>query len=1175
MTRSQKQPGVRSKRLSPRDGFALIVTVAVLVLLSLVAIGLLTLSTLTVRSTSIGGAQAEARANARLALMLAIGDLQKAAGPDQRITAPADMASSERGFRLKAGESPVNNLALDATTKGLSVVQPGTRYWTGVFSNRDTPELVYEKTPAPRIERWLVSGYRDPKAEESAITPALPACTVGPNGGVPDPAQAAVLVGPRSTGSGPGAQERYVAAPLVEMNAGARTGLRGAFAYWVGDEGVKARINMPQRIDEAGNYTSLPPQRRGWEAVDGFADYPSPAGDDDQVLARAITLPTADLLIPSLAAGNPSPRQSVFHSATTESRGLIVDTLDGGTRVDLTSAFSDGLPSKAPPDAYDNFPVSGGRVVPEKTFPGLRHLTWDHLARFHNLRGEISGDTLEVSGRTSDDTASIAPIVTDFRILMGVRLEAIEQRGRPTNRYHPHPCGKIAIAIANPYSLPLEWDREIEFEIKNQTPPGNRPSRIWQIDDEAVYIPSDGSADRPGREAAVFNQAVFRIGPGRLDPGEARAYTHAGKVSRPSGVANRRQVVELAPFTGSAPFDFNNCLEMTTSAQITLPKTMDVRESWQTTLVMLEMRLGGSRGRYSWLRRIERFELDNGYFAPNQRTFNSRNVAGLTGPVPLMLYSFQISQPGTNYLSLMPRGYEGGQRGSTLRTFADFNLRATNFHKPITSYNPPPFFMESNDSAALLPFRSPGGDTGTGFTRNLAVDPLYWGRSGESGSTRTVLFSVPREIASLAQFQHADLTNDDKSISIVHQPGNAFGNSYATPFVRRDVTQQRRVDYEIIGSPNRSGARQFRRNYYDVSHILNNCLWDRYFLSTIPPDSTLPANPNFVPATGGGTSDVNDAVEAAGGLMLNGAFNVNSTEEDAWTAFLASARHLAHPADEEGATEAAFPRSLEQPEAHILPATGTGNDSYAGYRRLTDDEIANLAAEIVRQVRLRGPFVSLSHFVNRALAPLTEERELTRAGALQVALDESGVNISHDGSLNGFARLSPTEERVTFAAKRGAPRADVDGGDLADRPRDANPRQPDWARTSRDNNFGSVASILADREMLLDDEFKREQGYRSTGIPGWVTQADVLQVIGPAISARSDTFRIRACGEARDPAGNVLATAWCEAIVQRQPYFVDRSNSPHERGNSLTRTNRTYGRRFELVSFRWLSAEEI
>jgi hypothetical protein len=1163
-----------------KRGFALIVTISLMVLLTIIAVGLLSLSAIELRLSSGSKAQSIARANARMALLIALGDLQRAAGPDQRVTATADIAAADDGTSADAGQAPENALALDGSRKGLSSVQPGTRYWTGVFTNRDDPKSIYKKTPAARIVRWLVSGAQDPDATGTLeITPASQACAVGTDGTVQDPTKAAVLVGPNTVGTGPDSPNQYVAVPMVQINSRADSSAnskpQGRFAYWVGDEGVKARINMERTNEDSESYGSLVAQRRGWETVEGFADYPPPASNAAHNLPAIVTVPTAELLIPSLGSGSPSPQQSVFHSATTESRGLLVDTLDGGTRVDLTAAFSQGLPTRKPADVFDNYPVADGRVIPSQAFSRLRHLKWNHLEKFFKLGTENSSATLLVTSCSGPDTAAIAPIVTDFRILMGVRMESAGRGSRPTGNYKVFPCGKIAIAIANPYPLPLEWKDDLEFEIKNQTPPGNRPSRIWQLNSTCVYIPKDGTIDRPGRESAVFNQTVFRIKHDRLEPGEARAYTQSGKVIRKYRTANSRQIVDMAPFSGSAPFDFNNCVEMTTPTEITLPKALDVRESWQTTLVMLEMRLAGSRGRYKWLRRIERFELDNGYFYPNQRTFDSSTTRRMRGPVPLMLYSFQISQPGMDYLSLMPRGYEMGQRASTLRTFADFNLQATNISKPITSYNPPPYFMESNDSKALLPFRPPGGDTGRGFTRNLAVSPLHWGRSSKSGSDKTVLFSIPRQFSSLAQFQHADLTNDDRSISIGHQPGNAFANSYATPFVKRSATYQRRVDYEIIGSPNHSGANQTRRNYYDISHILNSCLWDRYFFSTIPYGGGLPENPTLVAVPGAGKADLDDPSKVAGKLMINGAFNINSTDKNAWKAFLASAKHFKHQADTGASAEAAFPRSLEQPDSFAIPPSGQDNDSFSGYRRLTDKELDDLATELVRQVRLRGPFVSLSHFVNRALADINDERELTRCGALQFALDESGINISHDGKRNGFQGISSRKDRVTLAAKQGAPRADLDGGDLSDRPRDADSKNPDWAKTSRDNNFGAVASILADREMLTNRRMKSEQGYRSTGIPGWVTQADVLQVIGPAISARSDTFRIRAIGEACDVDGKVIATAYCEAIVQRQPSFVDPVNRPYDRIGALNRTNTTYGRRFEIVSFRWLSPNEI
>lgn len=78
-----------------------------------------------------------------------------------------------------------------------------------------------------------------------------------------------------------------------------------------------------------------------------------------------------------------------------------------------------------------------------------------------------------------------------------------------------------------------------------------------------------------------------------------------------------------------------------------------------------------------------------------------------------------------------------------------------------------------------------------------------------------------------------------------------------------------------------------------------------------------------------------------------------------------------------------------------------------------------------------------------------------------------------------------------------------------------------------------------------------------TGSPNF---SQLMTVLGPLLTVRSDTFRIRAYGDALNPAdpAKTEATAYCEAIVQRTPDPMP-----------------GFGRRFVVTGFRWLGPDDI
>ncbi|HEY9249301.1 MAG TPA: hypothetical protein VIO38_09230, partial [Rariglobus sp.] len=219
-----------------------------------------------------------------------------------------------------------------------------------------------------------------------------------------------------------------------------------------------------------------------------------------------------------------------------------------------------------------------------------------------------------------------------------------------------------------------------------------------------------------------------------------------------------------------------------------------------------------------------------------------------------------------------------------------------------------------------------------------------------------------------------------------------------------------------------------------------------------------------------------------------------------------------------------------------LPTGVAGIDAtYDGYRGLTDGQIETLAAAIVAQVKARGPFLSLSQFVNRRLTPAATFGDAVGdtgiAGAIQRAIDSTDINLP----LLKAATLAKAGSDVVYVEDSLMPTGDTSG-----------------------------------------------LGYYQ-GAPGWLTQADVLESLAPVLAARSDTFVIRTYGEVLDPVNSaaapaapiVLARSWCEAVVQRMPEYVDNSVRATVSPANAGATNRSFGRRFRVVSFRWLSPDDI
>ena len=258
-------------RFGGNRGFALVATLSLMILLTVIAVGLLSLSSVSIRSSSRGSAQQQAQANARLALMLALGELQRELGPDQRVSASG-------GQQLKESD------------------MSGGNHWTGVY---DSWSAGSEERPAPIFRRWLISG------DESVVTnPAIP------------------------QNSAPASQKVSLVAADTDHNA-VEAGLidlpNGGCAWWVGDQNMKAKLGGAVEPATERELASARMQSAPRAAHEVFLGSTVTAADS--VLDRLITVKSADLIA--------KPATPVFHDVTTASLGLLTNVRDGGFRKDL------------------------------------------------------------------------------------------------------------------------------------------------------------------------------------------------------------------------------------------------------------------------------------------------------------------------------------------------------------------------------------------------------------------------------------------------------------------------------------------------------------------------------------------------------------------------------------------------------------------------------------------------------------------------------------------------------------------------------------------------------------------------------------------------------------------------------------------------------------------------
>lgn len=1190
-------------------GFSLVITITLMVLLSLIAVGLLSLSSVTLRSSANELDRYEARANARLALQMALGQLQATMGVDQAVTASAETLHP-------APQQP----HLLGSWRSWS--------WDPILE-RQAPDYQAEKRQ--RFQGWLASQRQAPGAAPNIDYPTAPPL----NATVP-------LVSQGSFGTVSGQ------APLVgELVPVSRDGsvTSGNLAWTVLPEDTKARINLHRDDSRPSDNRHLAasltfPERFAQEPFD-LAGY-QPA--TEQEWTRLISDKSLDAAVGS--GGAASLAKEHFFNFTTYSRGVLSDVSEGGLKQDLTTILENEL-------------LDGTRVYSRSDTPfGVADPHWSYLSDYYNQYQQFQGastNPIDVTANippqnrlnvndSSPASLTLKPVVAKLQILFSMvsHLNSSLDLNGTTAGYNAEDPGYAGqhlrpwlvfepiVTLWNPYSVPIEFDGlaigldkiPVAFRFAKDT-----GGRAGQAD---LRAPDPQNGNRNNRSFWPLSQFVwggskddaitnfsFNIRGGTMEdgitrdsillqPGENKVFTSlvregtswsqvrnnfsiqsSGTVGSTSNNSKVKNIDFVEGWNTMAGFrldhlarfrDQRNSASLYSFEQraFTAPSSTRIKQDWfhicvlrpQDSIVVKAKLSNNDANTDSEEERRDDFtmlvEMDrtNG-ISTNQilgSSFTVREKDGLReeGAEEIIERTFPV-------ITILQSERDTTRGGKT--PFAVFTMTAKSSNELLSPTkgwlfgNPVLTAYQQDETEAPQPVQSYEFSfrevTSTNSFPMVEIDPQtnrgYFG-SGQgalNGLTAAPMFALPTTpMVSLGQFQAANL------ISGVRPPffNYPFGNSHAHPML----------------APNEA----VNGTFVDHSYLLNQRLWDRFYfsgLSRLGDTDNKAALTNFFARQATltprlqpylqGSSQADELVEElsadpltasremAAYQMLEGPFNIHSTSVNAWKSVLMSAFEVAVPTRDGEQLQVAqatpysrFLPTYSEQLNDLASAAGSGDvggeaiqraERWLGFHKLTEAQVEVLAQEIVAQIRLRcqedrGPFLSFAEFVNRRIGPAGDR--FTNKGVLQTAID-----LANDPQGNS-SQPGIGSQGELFSLEDGVGIQGID------------PR-------------------ILNQEALV--------GNTAEGSPATLLQGDILQHLGSVLTVRSDTFRIRAYGSSVAKNGQEQAEAWCEAIVQRVPEFIDSSQSPGSEVASLNPVNANFGRRFKMVSFRWLARDEV
>ena len=1096
---------------------------------------------------------ATAQGNARLALMLALGELQKHGGPDQRITARAEILDSN-----------------PATPAVDGVGQP---YWTGIWkTNNPNPGAnnQLDSGPSPTLRSWSTS--QGAQWLVSNPTPATPLDPSTWTGAYPS----AVTLAKQQ-----GSDALDVTVPLVNVPG-------GRYGYWVSDEGVKAKVNLIDPTFNSGNAAlsqlhmgssqALPMQTILPMKTPGTDFRATPTAEIGKVLDNASVALLSTIQTP-LALNTYSP------DITTYSYGVLSDVSRGGLKKDLTAALEDKTNFNTFADTYGNGDRSlyrSGLNVPNDG------PLWYSLFYHYNTYKSVMPTPPGLASNANDAPTSSINIASPPYSLTprGYKIN-YPSSATPTFLNGPLPvviAYRVDIAIASFFdTTDGKWKLRLQFypQLVLCNPYSARLSisgftfgKALDAFRGTILNITVGSGIKTLKS---LNMGRFNLAPAggeldALDPGETRVFALAADLpaasiaaagsysalksaSNPAVSADHYQYFDLTE-PALATTDGNETVKLTLTNEPGFSSHNATTNRVQVTYMQESI----NPAKTNWpVKSVQRYGLvaNTAFTSPAvPNVWTDQTISNLA--TPRRVLGFFARRKGLAGSNSSP-GYTHGTAGVPI--FMGNSSVLT------------PFEHESSTQWMEI-FLSPLG--GSYLTNGTAINTsptgeTTWGDKSvgddASGSlNRYILRDIPSQpLVSLGQFMHMPTYRYLENVSWWNYNHLMCGSM----FTGGSIIPVNLATDTLTRTHNWSGGGNTRL-YLDDSYLANQALFDRFFFSTVPPatlETNAPAywtqfnaansgtrltdpskpllNARIKPYFSGGQApamaDLCNPEKASSNLMLDGAFNINSTSIPAWRALLSSlSGNRLGIWNATGKTLSILDGTAAK-DANPIPrfwsasSTGTPNAPCDGLRVLTDAHVNNLAEQIVAQVKTRGPFLSMADFLNRRLGA---NSTLTRAGALQAAIDNTSPDINQAAKALGMD--------VTMSG-------------------------------------GTPAVIPANLQDAAGKPLNT-----AIGMPGYLMQQDLVQAFSPAMTARSDTFVIRCYGEAVNSiTKQATGKVWLEAVVQRTPDYLDQADSQLAAAGNATPAYKSYGsanvgsinlqfgRSFKIVQFRWLTPNEI